>query len=332
VIPGDIAAVLGVRASGTWRPAPGGGPGGYATSLPFLMAGEAGAEPARIAAGLAARLRGEAWVEGARVTGGGYLTVTVTASALTGLAVRVTEAGAACAASDALRGTSVSTPAAGDPAATPTWAAARQLVAGAVTGALAQSCGATLTVDDRPVRVAPPGQADPAAAVAFAGTDAVRYALARSAPVGAEPIDAARCVKGGLENPFFLVRYAHAQAASVLRWAGDLGVERGAAEGFRGGLLWHRGELELLAAMSWLPERVAAAARRRRPDVLARHLECLASRWLDCAEGLPALPFGGRSASRDPAEASARLWLAAAARTAIAACLRLLGVAAPPRI
>ena len=70
MIPGDIAAALGVRASGTWRPAPGGAPGSYATSLPFLMAGEAAGEPARIAAGLAARLRGEAWIEGACVTGG----------------------------------------------------------------------------------------------------------------------------------------------------------------------------------------------------------------------------------------------------------------------
>jgi arginyl-tRNA synthetase len=97
-------------------------------------------------------------------------------------------------------------------------------------------------------------------------------------------------------------------------------------------LLSHARELELLAAMSWLPERVAAAARRRRPDVLARHVEHLASRWLDCAEGHPALPFGGRQAPRDPPEASARLWLAAAAQAAIAAGLRLIGVAAPPRI
>jgi arginyl-tRNA synthetase len=331
VIPGDIAAALGVRASGTWRPAPGGAPGRYATSLPFRLVGEAGANPAEIAVGLAARLRGERWIEEARVTGGGYLTVTVTASALARLAVRVTEAGAACAASDALRGTAVSAPACDDPATAPTWAAARQLVAGAVTGRLAQHCGASLTLDNRPVRAAPPGQA-PAAAVALAGTDAVRYALVRSAPAGAEPIDAARCAKGGLENPFFLVRYAHAQAASVLRWAGDLGVERGAAAEFRADLLSHLGELELLTAMSLLPERVAAAARRRRPDVVARHLECLASRWLDCAEGHPALPFGGRPAPRDGAEASARLWLAAAAQTAIAAGLRLLGVAAPERI
>jgi arginyl-tRNA synthetase len=322
VIPGDIAAALGVRASGTWRPAPGGAPGSYATSLPFLMAGE----PAKIAAELAARLRGEPWIEEARVTGGGYLTVTVADRALAGLAVRVAEAGDACAASDALRGTSVSVPASDDPARAPTWAQARRLVTDAVTGRAAHCAGATL--ENHPERDAPPGLA-PAAAVAFAGQDAVRYALARTASAGAEPIDPAGLVQDGLESPFCRVRYAHAHAASVLRWAGDLGVERGE---FHAELLSHGGELELLAAMSWLPERVAAAARRRRPDVLVRHVECLASRWLDCAEGLPALPFGGRQAPRDGAEASARLWLAAAAQAAIATGLRLIGVATPARI
>jgi arginyl-tRNA synthetase len=325
VIPGDIAAALGVRASGTWRPVPGGAAGSYSTSLPFLMTGE----PARVAAELAARLRGESWIESACVTGGGYLTVTVTAGALAGLAVRVTEAGAACAASDALRGSSVPAPASDDPAQAPTWAAARRLVADAIIARAAQCCGATL--DIRPERSAPPGLA-PAAAVAFAGTDAVRYALVRSASVRPEPTERELLVPGGLDGPFFLVQYAHAQAASMLRWAGDLGVERSGAGEFRGDLVAHPGELELLAALSWLPERVAAAARRRRPDVLARHVESMASRWLDCAEGHPALPFGGRRAPRDPAEASARLWLAAAAQTAIAAGLRLLGVAAPARI
>ena len=325
MIPGDIAAALGVRASGTWRPVPGGVPGSYATSLPFLMAGE----PAKVAAELASRLRGESWIESARVTGGGYLTVTVTERALAGLAVRVTEAGAACAASDALRGRSFPAPASDDPACAPTWAAARRLVAAAVTARAAQCGGATLDIE--PERYAPPGLA-PAAAVAFAGTDAVRYALVRSASVRAEPTEGELLVQGGLDGPFFGVRYGHAQAASVLRWAGDLGMERGGADEFRGELLSHPAELELLTALSWLPERVAAAARRRRPDVLARHVEWMASRWLDCAEGLPALPFGGRQAPRDPAEASARLWLAAAAQTGIATGLRLLGVAAPCRI
>jgi arginyl-tRNA synthetase len=335
VIPGDIATALGVRASGTWRPAPpgsGGGPGTYATSLPFLLAGAAGAEPAEVAAGLAARLRREAWIAGAAVTGGGYLTVTVTDRALAELAVRVPAAGVACAASDALGGTELAVPEAADPASAGSWDEAAKLVTAAVTGRLAEACGAKVSLDGCPERKANPGQGGPAAAVAFAGADAVRYALASVAPGRAGEIEASRYVREDLGNPFFLVRYAHARAASVLRWAADLDVDRGAADAFRPGLLSHRGELELLGAISWLPERVAAAARRRRPDVLVRHMECLASRWLDCAERYPALPFGGRLAPRDGAEAAARLWLAVAAQTAMGTGLGLLGVTAPQRL
>ncbi len=335
MIPGDIGTVLGARASGTWRPAPpeaGGAPGTYATSLPFLMAGAAGAAPGEVAAGLAARLRREDWIGAASVTGGGYLTVTVTARALAALAVRVPAAGAACAASDALRGTELAAPVAADPASTATWEDAGHLVAASVTGRLAGIAGAKVKVHDCPERQSPPDQAAPGAAVAFAGADAVRYALARTTPARAGLIDASRCVRANLGNPFFLVRYAHAQAASVLRWAADLGIDRGRPGEFRPEKLSHGGELELLDAISWLPERAAAAARRRRPDAFARYMEGLASRWLDCAEGYPALPFGGRPAPRDRPETAARLWLAAAARTALGTGLRLLGVAAPPRL
>ena len=144
MIPGDIAAALGVRASGTWRPAPGGAPGSYATSLPFLMASEAGAEPAKIAADLAGRLRGESWIEAARVTGGGYLTVTVTAArslALPSASPRPAppaRPATRCAARRFPHPPQTTRPAA------PTWAAARQLVADAVTGRAAQCSGATL--------------------------------------------------------------------------------------------------------------------------------------------------------------------------------------------
>jgi arginyl-tRNA synthetase len=331
VIPGDIGRALGVRASGTWRPAPGGGPGSYATSLPFLLASAAAAEPGAVSAALAARLRGEPWVADAAVTGGGYLTVTVTGCALARLAVRVPAAGDACAASDALSGTELSAPAAADPAQAATWGEARNLVAAAVTGRLAESGGATVIFQDLE-RAAPTGQAGPAAAVAFAGADAIRYALARLPPGSAAAADPLRCARAVAGNPFFGVRYAHARAASVLRWAADLGIGRGGADAFQPAMICHRAELELLGAISWLPERAAAAARRRRPDVFVRHLEVLASRWLDCAEGRPALPFGGRAAPRDAAEAAARLWLAAAAQTALAAGLRLLGVAAPRRL
>jgi hypothetical protein len=99
-----------------------------------------------------------------------------------------------------------------------------------------------------------------------------------------------------------------------------------------GGALGHLAEQELLAEISWLPERVAGAARRRQPDEVARYLEGLAGAWLECRERCPALPFMGERAPRDPAGIRARLWLAAAAAAALGAGLRMLGVPAPERV
>jgi arginyl-tRNA synthetase len=141
-----------------------------------------------------------------------------------------------------------------------------------------------------------------------------------------------RYVTNILGNPFFAVRYAHARAASVLRWAGDLGVNRGEPGELHPELLAHPSERALLGAMSWLPERVASAARRRRPDAFARYLESLARSWLDCSESCPALPFGGQSAPAGEAGMAARLWLAAAAQTALGTCLDLVTVAAQERL
>ena len=81
----------------------------------------------------------------------------------------------------------------------------------------------------------------------------------------------------------------------------------------------------LLDALSWLPERVAVAARRGRPDEFARYLEELASATiaaLICA----GYPGNARVAGTD------RLAMAKAARTGLAAGLGLLGVGAPDRL
>src|SRR5262249_10929870 len=93
-------------------------------------------------------------------------------------------------------------------------------------------------------------------------------------------------------------------------------------------------ELAVLAALSWLPERVAAAARRRRPAELAACLEFIADSWLSCARSCPALPFGGREAPADAGGqlARARCELADAVRVALAAGLALLSVTAPARV
>jgi arginyl-tRNA synthetase len=335
VIPGDIAAALGVSASGTWRPAPpgvGGAPGTYATSLAFRLGEATGRAPGEVAAGLAAALEPVAWISAASVARGGYLTVTVTPDALARLAVRVPAAGAACADSDALRGTSLAAPAAAGLASAASWDEARRRLAAEITGRLAMVAGAKVKVKDYSERRRHFGLPALAVAVAFAGPGAVRYALARTRPGRQAAIDAAACARNDLGNPFFAVRYAHAHAASVLRWAADLDVDRGRPEAFRPDLLGQPGERELLDLLSWLPERAAGAARRRRPDAFARYLEDLAAAWLECWERSPALPFGGRSASADAPQAAARLWLAAAAQTALATGIGLIGVAAPERL
>ena len=104
-LPGDgVPADLPALATGTWRPVPpaaGGGPGRYATTLPFVLARRLAADPARVAAVLAAALAampgesgaGEVSLSEVTVTGGGYLSLTVTPDTLARLAVRITLAG-----------------------------------------------------------------------------------------------------------------------------------------------------------------------------------------------------------------------------------------------
>jgi diaminopimelate decarboxylase len=143
-------------------------------------------------------------------------------------------------------------------------------------------------------------------AVGWAGEDAVLFALARVPPDRTPRIDAAKIAGHLLDNPAYAVRYAHSRAASVPRWAAAI------RPGLVAGL--DREELALAYQLSWLPERVAIAARRGRPDEFARYLEELAYGII--------LRIGPAS----------NLELAAAARTGLAAGLGLLGITAPDRL
>jgi arginyl-tRNA synthetase len=340
VAAGDLPAAAGrwSAAAGTWRPPPGEAgrvPGTYATSLPFLLAARTRRAAPGVAALLAAGLAGTGWIGAASVTGPGYLTVTVTPDALAALAARVSQAGPACARSDALRGQTVSAPGEADLATAASWAQAHRWLTGAVRGRMAEAAGAQVCFQsdsERMVRPAPvrhpyPGPAG--SAMAFAGADAIRYALARI-PAGRDvAIDAGESVRHVLENPFYAVSFAHADASAAQRRAAGLGLSRGE---YRPRLLACAAERSLLGVISWLPERVAGAARRGRPHELTRYLEELAAAYLDVRESCPVLPSGGGPAPRDAATASARLWLADAARVALAAGLGLLGVHAPGRL
>ena len=121
----------------------GGAPGRYLSVLPLRLA----SRPAEAAATMAAILRAVAWIEDARAAGNGYLTVTVTPEALTEVAVRVTEAGPACARSDALAGTRAAAPPGTPLTAGHGWPEARKLVIAQVTARLAAAAGATVATD-----------------------------------------------------------------------------------------------------------------------------------------------------------------------------------------
>jgi arginyl-tRNA synthetase len=285
---------------------PGPAPGSYTTSLPFRL----GPDPRTAAEALAARLREQLWIATAEVTGPGFVTVTVTHATLARLAIRIPHAGPACAESDALAGRTVR---ARRPAAVTDWPQARAALAAELTVRLAAAAGAVIDPERPSVPAPPPPPRGPV-------PDAVRFALARTPP-GGPPPEAAVIARHVLANPAYAVRYAHAAAAAVLRWAAALGIR---PAGFTPRLLAEPGELALLDALSWLPERVAVAARRGRPDEFAGYLAELAARTIEV--------MSTSSFRKIPDISSERLWLADAARTGLAAGLGLLGIDAPPRL
>ncbi|MGI8446980.1 MAG: DALR anticodon-binding domain-containing protein [Streptosporangiaceae bacterium] len=226
----------------------------------------------------------------------------------------------------------------------PDWRAARERLHGEMAGRMAEAAGAEVTWT--PPRPGDRAGGPAAEAIAYAGEDAVRFALSRLAggvprPPGPD-LDPRALAAQQLGNPAYAVRYAHAHAASALRQAADLGLPGPGAERFQPCLLAHPSEQVLLDAMSWLPERVAGAARRRQPHVVAAYLEELASGYFDWQEACPVMGPGSvpprtdpRPAARPPAGGEliqARLQLASAAQTVLATGLQLLGIAAPGRM
>jgi len=353
MIPGDLSAELArvlnslaragalppaaaaLTASGTWR-APRTTPGSYVTSLPFELASLAARPPQAIAAQLAGELAGQPFISAAQATAG-YLTITVTPAHLAALPARIVAAGPASACSDALAGSEFSAPHLPDLTATPTWQHAWRAQHAALIGRLGDAAGAHVLffhAESKAARAsaAKAGLGDPPAAVAYFGLDAVRFALAAVASPRPAAIERRLGRPLDLTSPFVMIRHAHADASSTPRWAADLGLEPAdlpldvAAEL---PTTLEPAELNLIEAMSWLPERIAAAYRRRRPADLVGYLEHLAGAWLDCSERCSVLPFRGRGARDSRAGISARLELAEAAGRTLAAGLGLLGVTTP---
>jgi hypothetical protein len=343
VAAGDVPGNVGeLSAAGTWRPAPahaGDGAGTYATSLPLEISALTGRAAGPVAARLAEGLGGVPWIRSARVTGDRYLTVSVTEGHLAALPARIVAAGSAYARSSALAGARATAPSLPDLGAAPSWERAWRMQRDALVGRLADAAGATVMFTQSQRNALSDSAAQPAsgavsAAVAHYGADAVRYALARASVPRPGAITRQLGLPLDLTNPFVLVRYAHADAACTLRWAADLGLAPVEQRDRPMGDELFPPEFALIDAMSWLPERVAAAARRSRPAELTACLEDISGAWLDCSDHCPALPFRGSGAPSNPQgpQTAARLGLASAVRAAIAAGLALLGLAAPARM
>ena len=157
------------------------------------------------------------------------------------------------------------------------------------------------------------------------GADACRYFfLARSAESQLE-FDLELAKKQSADNPVYYVQYAHARVAGILRQAAERGV--GWDDGDTA-LLTHEAELALIRKMAQLPELVETIARTLAPHTLPHYAGELATalHWFydHC-----------RVLSPDPAHlplSKARLRLAAAAQTALARTLGLMGVSTPERM
>src|SRR5262249_10685711 len=280
----------------------------------------------------AEQLRGLPWISAASPSGDGYLTITVTQQAQAASAAWMVMAGLACAQSTILHSATATVRPWPDLAAAADWPHAWQEQADAMIGRLAQAAGASATElceRERATSGEPPARSLPPpvqAAVAYFGVDSVRYRLARTLPGDAARLW--RILRPGIRtaDPLYPVQQAHAAAASTLRWAGELELQTPDPAERAGEMPASPAEPTILAVLSSLPVRVAAAARRGRPGELPRYLEQVSGAWLACQQEAPALPFGGHAAARDGYVVGARLLLAGAVAAALAAGLALTGI------
>ncbi|MFD7864735.1 ArgS-related anticodon-binding protein NrtL [Streptomyces sp. NPDC059783] len=157
------------------------------------------------------------------------------------------------------------------------------------------------------------------------GPDAARWGLLR--PAGHDRADLGdHLLVQGEGNALFLVRHAHARTHAMTRGAALLGF---AAAGPDEAAAVPAGpeEVALYGLLADHPAELAAAARHRAPDRLARHLEAVAHAFLDVHDAASPLPVGDEKPS---AAHRSRLALAEAAGTVLAGGLSLLGISAPP--
>lgn len=316
-----------------------GGNGDYACAVALQLAGAA-ARPAReVAEILRDRVTGAPGIGRVEITGPGFLNFTLDASAdarvRDALVHDVLARGARYGHGDTLAGDMLQLSHAGEVRAAVTAHALRTIAR--TQGALVRTgCDGSPDPDwaRLGVDIDAPGEPAaspivvrplPAGAVASEllerlGPDAARWGLLRPAGHDRAPLDGELLVQSA-GNPLFLVRYAHSRARALTRGAALLGFDSSYDEDVDAPAL--------LRALADYPEALAAAARHRAPDRLARHLEDVAHAFFDFQDAASPLPVGDEKPS---AAHRSRLAVAEAAGTVLAGGLSLLGISAPEHL
>lgn len=361
---GDLGESSGLGGGGTpWRVVVerprAGGCGDYATNVALQIARAAGRSPRQVAEVLSPRLAMEPGIAAIDITGPGFLNITLDrghppvdrpgssdtsashrgSGGSAGLVRDVLERGARyghvpAAPADApltpltlhfprepraavladslrriLRTQGISVRLTCDEAPDPSWMA----VGGLGLGVRVDACGKP-SADAEILRPHPaPALTD----VAPLGPDAGRWALLYPAGHDRPRISHEHLVQRA-GNPLFRVRYAHSRVRALTRNAAALGFSSEPGD-IAGPEAWR-----LLDALVDHPRVLAAAARHRAPDRLARHLVVTADAFLAFQPDV--LPLGDE---KPLAAHRARLALAEAAGTVLAGGLSLLGISAP---
>jgi len=157
------------------------------------------------------------------------------------------------------------------------------------------------------------------------GADAARLTYLLQSIDSRQTVDLALVASQGMDNPVFYVQMAHARIHGIARKAAEAGLVRDPlGDATVLALLTHERELDVLRALSELPDVVRLAATDRAPHRVTTWVRELAGAfhgfYHDCyvmGEGI------------DPATSQARLWLVEGARVGLAIGLDLLGVSAP---
>jgi arginyl-tRNA synthetase len=156
------------------------------------------------------------------------------------------------------------------------------------------------------------------------GPDVARFAYLLQSIDTRQTIDIDMLSSQANENPVYYVQYAYARIASVGREADNRGITRSPLIETDPTLLTHERELELLRALSTLPETIEMAARDRAPHKISTWIRELAAAFHGFYHDCPVLRSDVESDLQQ-----ARLWLVESARVGFSIGLELLGLTAP---